>query len=207
MAATHHSTISRNSYSAYFDNNWQVPQETTTHADTSKRLQIIVNRSNTMHIAAYSYKRNTLIFRHSYVILQIARTGKETGRDHNGRFSHNRRSSQDAADIRGFYNSALAAKETARIQGRGNVAHRSPRPASVSFKEKQHSGEIKNAGQCQQSNNNPAAQELSVDWNPDDNSLSRTRRLLRILPYVVRCCQPLYNIWMSCKGGGWRWIP
>lgn len=188
--------VTRISY--YFDSNGysdilQATHQITTTCNKSQRLSIFLICDKPLQFAL------------SCAILPIDLIVKETHRDYNGRRNllHTRRDCQVTEDGRGFSNTALTPEENTCLQNQWAVAYRSRRVQDIHGKEQEHSrGQIKKASPCQQSNNNLAAQGLSVDWNPDDNPLSSLRRLLRILPYVVRCCQPLGNILAAV---GWQW--
>lgn len=192
MAATHHSTISCNSYSMGF---------------SLQTYQITPNRNKSQQISMFLNSNKTLQYAHCYGILRLVQVAKEMSRDHDGRRNllHARGDCQVTEDGRRLSNATPAPEENTCLQNQWAMAYRPRRIQGIYGKEQEHSRrQIKKADMGQQQNNSLAAQGLSVDWNPDDNPLSSLRRLLRILPYVVRCCQPLGNIWMSCKGGGWR---
>lgn len=183
----------------YFDNNGYNDFLQATY-------QITPNHNKLQQLATFLNCNKSLQYAHIYVILRLVQVAKEMSRDYDGRRNllHTRRDCQVTENGRGLSNTTLTPEENTCLQNQRAMAHRPRRIQGVYGEEQEHSRrQIKKADMGQQQNNSLAAQGLSVDWNPDDNPLSSLRRLLRILPYVVRCCQPLYNIWMSCKGGGW----
>lgn len=194
MDVQHHSTILCNSYSTGF---------------SLQTYQITPNRNKSQQISMFLNSNKTLQYAHCYGILRLVQVAKEMSRDHDGRRNllHTRRDCQITENGGGLSNATLTPEENTCLQNQWAMAYRPRRIQGIYGKEQEHSRrQIKKAGSHQPINNSSAAQVLQVVFQATSSTLSSLRRLLRILPYVVRCCQPLYNIWMSCKGGGWRCI-
>lgn len=195
---SHHSILfaTSNSYFCEYSGKAASPYQIATNNNESQRFTIFLKYNNPLQYA------------HIYGILRLVQVAKEMSRDHDGRRNllHARRDSQITENGRGLSNATLTPEENTCLQNQWAVAYRSRRVQGIHGKEQEHSRrQIKKAGSYQLINNNSAAQVVAYKFpRLPATTLSSPRRLLRILPYVVRCCQPLYNIWMSCKGGGWR---
>ena len=181
--------ISRNSYFLGLSGKLIKSQQTTTNRNKLQPFLIC---------------DKTLQYAHVYGILQLVQVAKESRRDRNGRRNllYTRGNCQVTEISRRLSNPALTPEENTCLQNQWAMAYRPRRIQSIYGKEQKHSGrgQIEKAGVSQQVSEILTAHLLPRSYQPLGSRLSRTCRLLHMMPYVVRNRQPLYNIWMRCKG-------